>query len=115
MNTFNLNNDEEFKRIIRNDNPKISPDPAISERLNYHFLLKSPMQKIYSNSFAGFFIWLLSFKNIALKIGIAAVLFSLFLFQNQITDNPSTILGDTTSNQIQLVDTNYIYKDTCRY
>lgn len=115
MNPFNLNHEEELKRMIRNDHPKITLNPAISERLNYHFMLKSPMRKVHSNSFAGFFTGFFSLKGIALKTGIAAVVFSMFLFQNKLSENSSVILGDTCINQIQWVDTNYMYKDTCSY
>lgn len=113
MRTFNLNNNEELKNVLRNDNPPIVPDPAIAERLNYHFLLKSPAQKVHSNSFVGFAAWIFSAKSLALKTSLAVVFSSIILFKSQLNNSTSIISADTCMMKTQLVDTNYVYRDTC--
>jgi hypothetical protein len=113
MRTFNLNSNEELKNVLRNDNPPIVPNPAIAERLNYHFLLKSPVRKVHSNSFVGFAAWIFSAKSLALKAGLAVVLSSVILFKSQLSNNTSIISADTCLTKTQLVDTNYVFRDTC--
>ncbi len=112
MSAFNLNH-EELKSILKNDNPGIAPDPAIAERLNYHFLLKSPGRKVQRNSFIGFAVWLFSVKSLALKTGVAVVFSSILLFKSELSNNVSIISPDTCVMKIQLVDTNYVFRDTC--
>ncbi|HEX2936552.1 MAG TPA: hypothetical protein VHO72_14445 [Bacteroidales bacterium] len=113
MAIFNLNSNEELKEVLRNDNPPIVPNPAIAERLNYHFLLKSPARKVHSNSFAGFAAWIFSAKSLALKAGLAVVFSSVILFKSQLNNNTSIISADTCLTKTQLVDTNYVFRDTC--
>lgn len=114
MSAFNLNSNDELKNILRNDNPPIAPDPAIAERLNYHFLLKSPARKVHSNSFAGFAAWIFSVKSLALKTAIAVVFSSALFFKSELNNNSYIISADTCVMKNQLVDTNYVFKDTCR-
>jgi hypothetical protein len=113
MSSFNLNNDEELKKILKKDNPPLQADPAIAERLNYHFLIKSPMQKVHSNSFAGFTLWLFSFKSIAIKTCIAVIFSSVLLFKSEFNERSSIIAEDTCVMKNQLPDTNYVFRDTC--
>lgn len=113
MRTFNLNNNEELKNVLRKDNPSLTPDPAIAERLNYHFLIKSPARKVQSNSFLGFAAWIFSAKSLALKTAFAVIFSGVILFKSQLNNNASFISSDTCIMKNQLVDTNYIYRDTC--
>lgn len=113
MATFNLNSNEELKNVLSKDNPPIVPDPAITERLHYHFLLKSPARKVHSNSFVGFAAWIFSAKSLVLKAGLAVVFSSVILLKSQLSNNTSIISADTCITKNQLVDTNYVYRDTC--
>ena len=107
-------NKDLLKEIIGNDNPGITPNPSIEERLNYYYMLHKQKKKIYSNSFGGIFTWFFSGKNIIMKTGFAMFFISFFIFKTQFINPTDHSLSNRGFNNSQIVDTNFVTKDTCR-
>jgi len=104
-----------FRKAIMQDSPAIEPNPAIAERLNYYYTFKQPTRKLYSNSFAGMFVWLFSLKGVGLKAGFVSACLAYFLFVGNIKNNVGLQdLSDTCQVHQMLIDTNYLAKDTCK-
>ena len=107
--------DNLFRKAVQHDNPGIEPNTAIAERLNYHYTLKQPTRKLYANSFAGMFVWLLSFKNIGIKASFLSICLAYFLFVGNIkTGSGIPELSDTCQVHQLFVDTAFMVKDTSR-
>jgi hypothetical protein len=104
-----------FRKAVTYDNPNISADKAIEERLNYYFSLKQPRSKIHMNSFSGMFLWIFSIKSMGFKASLASVVLAYFLFFGNIKNgSDSRNYSDTCRIHTLLADTNYLVKDTCK-
>lgn len=95
--------EKEIIGFFEKDSENIVPDPMVSKRLTYTFLVKSAQYKTTQNSFAGMFHWFFSWTNMPAK----AALVSLVLFLSLINFQPSENqffgpIQDTTLNTIPL-------------
>ncbi len=80
MNTTNL------KDLIRQDQAG-SPDPIVEQRLQQAFVSKASSYRIHYNSFASFFSWLFSPKQLGTKLAVTMILLVFALVK------PATRLG----------------------
>ena len=107
-------NENLLRTALMNDEPGISPDKAIAERLNYTFSLAHPFRKVSMNSFAGMFSWIFSLKNVGVKAGIASACLAYMLLFGNIKTNPDDAkFSDGFRINTLAVDTNFTFKDTC--
>lgn len=104
-----------FRRSITTDNPDIKPNKGIEERLNYHFLLKQPRQRVHTNSFTGMFFWLFSLKSLGFKASLVSACLLYFLFIGNINEQrQNEQFTDTCQVSKTAVDTFYMSKDSCK-
>ena len=107
-------NENLLRNALLSDVPGISPDKAIAERLNYHFLLTHPFRRVYLNSFAGMFSWIFSLKNFGFKASLASALLAyMLLFGNIKNNSDGSKFTDGYQINTLAVDTNFTFKDTC--
>lgn len=63
-----------FDEILKSDKLNFEADPAIEQRLMYHFQLKAGASKIKRNSLLPFLDTIFSTRFVSLKIGFAALI-----------------------------------------
>ncbi len=70
-------NEKMLKKLIVQDRPG-APDPYLRERLRQVLFKRSAVYKIRQNSFAGFFSWIFSSRQAAIKLAFAGIVTFLF-------------------------------------
>jgi hypothetical protein len=91
-------NNISFEDMIRNDKLNFKANPAIEQRLMYHFQLKAASSKPKMNNILPLISTIFSKKVISLKIGLAALFIIIAVGFMQIqAPKEMTILTDTAS------------------
>lgn len=114
----NILTDKEISSFFEKDAKNITPDVAVSERLEYAFMVKSRNYKTMQNSFLGIFAWLFSWSQWPVKAVMASGILLLSIFNIKIIDNQNMFPAqDTTFNMFQQnIDSSGMspfFADTC--
>ena len=111
-NTFS-HDEQLLRKILGSDDPGIRPRQTVFERLHIHFLVIHPARRV-QNSFAGFFSWVFTNRNMAFKASLASVMLAYLVLLGNFGSNSNDPLhqGQAKGNAL-VVDTNFLHKDTC--
>jgi hypothetical protein len=105
-------NEEQIKRLIRNDSVG-EPDFRVEDLLNYAFMLKSAQFKTRQNSFSGFFGWIFSMKSLGMKAAVASVLLAFVMLKPDIDMNSGAgPVLDSVRVNVLVVDSTFFQTNT---
>jgi hypothetical protein len=104
-----MQNKNSFEDIIKHDNLKFDANPAIEQRLMYHFQLKTASNHINKNHIFSFITELLKPRFVGIKIGLASLLVVALIGYNQI-NTPEEINLKTDTASVSLAHDSLCYK-----
>jgi hypothetical protein len=94
-----------FQEILKNDKLNFEADPAIEQRLMYHFQLKASSSKIKRNSLLPFLETIFSTRFISLKIGFVALIIFIAFGMKQFKAPKEMNLHADTASAFRVHDT----------
>jgi hypothetical protein len=107
------NMDDILRSSLQNDKLEVCPNPAIEQRVQYHYLLKNSSARVRSNSFVGFASWIFSLQGLGIKTSLAVICMVVMLFGGSFHQSSNrNLLTDTSLVAPALIDSNYLVKDT---
>jgi len=98
-----------FEDIIKNDKLKFNANPAIEQRLMYHFQLKNASSQIKKNQLFPFLDGLFKPRFVGIKVGLACLLILSAIGYKQL-NTPEEINLKTDTASVSLAHDTLCYK-----